>query len=103
MSRSYKHHPFCTDRHHGAKWWKNQANRRVRHYKGELPNGKAYKKVYESWEIRDYNWYMSKEAARDWYHRRNTEMRWGKWVIEDDYPTFEDYINKVWAFQYYRK
>ena len=103
MSRSYKHTPICSDRDDGAKWWKNQANRKVRRYKGELPKGKFYRKIYNSWEIHDYVSYMNKEQARAWYHRRNNEAHWYDWSLIEDYPTFEDYIDKLWAFQYYRK
>lgn len=52
MSRSYKHEPVCGGKN---KFYKKQANRRVRRNKMdlELPKG-GYKKVYCSWEICDY-------------------------------------------------
>ena len=100
MSRSYKHHPFCTDRKDGAKWWKNQANRKVRHTM-EIPNGKAYRKVYNSWNIHDYIWYESRYGAAAWYNRHVTHGLYSWWY--DKYPTFEDYINKSWAHDFYRK
>jgi hypothetical protein len=37
----------------GKRLEKRWANRRVRHT-ADVPNGKAYRKVYESWEITDY-------------------------------------------------
>jgi len=99
MSRSYKHHPFCTDRKHGAKWWKSQANRKVRHT-FNIPNGKAYRKVYNPWNIRDYVWYESRHGAAAWYNRYVTNgYDWWR----EKYPTFEDYMNNCWAHDFYRK
>ena len=40
----------------GKKWWKRQANKRVRKYKHKIPSGKSYKKIYETWNIRDYRY-----------------------------------------------
>lgn len=31
------------------RYYKNQSNRRVRRYKGSLPNGNGYRKLYEYW------------------------------------------------------
>lgn len=57
MSRSYKHKPVCGGRN---KFCKNQANRRVRRNKMDLELSKGgYKKVYCSWEIRDFYSYSS--------------------------------------------
>ena len=100
MSRSYKHHPFCTDRKDGAKWWKNQANRKVRHSL-DVPNGKAYRKFYESWEIRDWVFYESRLGAAAWYQKYCTNYHYDYW--RQKYPTFEDYMNKCWAHDFYRK
>jgi hypothetical protein len=50
MSRSFKHVPGWTDR---SPWAKKMANKRVRKM-NEVPNGKSYKKAYESWDIHDY-------------------------------------------------
>ena len=57
MSRSYKHSPVYTDRKCGAKWWKRQANRKVRNHKDVL-NNKSYRKIYNPWEIHDYIIYL---------------------------------------------
>lgn len=51
MSRSYKKNPIIKDRNKGMK---QIANKKVRNYKGYLANGKAYKKVFESYDISDY-------------------------------------------------
>jgi hypothetical protein len=50
MSRSVKK-PYYTDSNIGAKRY---ANKVVRRYKGVLANGKAYKKVYCSYNITDW-------------------------------------------------
>ncbi len=51
MSRSYKKHPWSALR---SPWNKKQANKRVRKYNKPIQNGKAYKKLYCSWNICDY-------------------------------------------------
>lgn len=62
MSRSRKKVPIIADRN---PWAKNQANRKVRRFKGELPEkGKAYRKLYCSWSIKDHVW-----DARFWTQR----------------------------------
>ena len=50
MSRSFKKHPGHYDR---SPFMKAKANEKIRHYK-DLPNGMAYKKVFESYNIHDY-------------------------------------------------
>ena len=67
MSRSYKKNPYCTDGSpHTTKESKKFANKKVRNYE-DIPNGSAYKKVSESWDIHDYvsnrTW---EEAQADW-------------------------------------
>jgi hypothetical protein len=56
MSRSYRE-PWITDGY-GSKskrFKKRQANRAIRHAK-EVPDGKAYRKFSDSWDICDYKW-----------------------------------------------
>lgn len=36
-------------------WAKRQANKAVRQYDGPIPDGAAYKKIYNSWDISDYS------------------------------------------------
>ena len=57
MSRSFKHYPHQADSE-GSIWRKfskKRANRRVRQSK-DLPSGKAYKKLFETWNIVDWAW-----------------------------------------------
>ena len=53
MSRSYKKHPRVKDS--ANKFMKKYANKKVRRTK-DIPSGKAYKKVFESWDISVWNW-----------------------------------------------
>ena len=54
MSRSYKHTPRCGERK--GKYSKNLANRRVRRRKFQdpFPQYAGYKKMFESWNICDF-------------------------------------------------
>jgi hypothetical protein len=62
LSRSIKHNPGYSDNGHGHNFHKKYANRKVRHTK-IVGNFGKYKKLYEQWNIRDYNfrWYSQKE------------------------------------------
>ena len=65
MSRSYSRYAVVTDygRRH-TRWAKRQASKKVRRTCG-IDDGGAYKKIYESWDIRDYRFFHSaKELAR---------------------------------------
>ena len=53
MSRSRKKHPIRTQQHNFKKQAKRLANKRARR-KLEIANGKAYRKVSESWDITDW-------------------------------------------------
>ena len=105
MSRSYKHSPIYTDRPNGAKWWKRQANRKVR-YSSDILNGKGYRKFYNSWNIHDYISYESKADAIVWYNKITAENcpynHYKEWILKD-YPTVKDYLNKCWAHDYHHK
>lgn len=65
MSRSYKKHPWYKDR---SPYMKNQANRKVRRYKGENLNHKSYRKLFQSWDICDYKF--------DGYGKEEIKKRW---------------------------
>lgn len=66
MSRSYKHSPCYVI---GCKKDKRIANKRVRHYLGEIGQGCFYKRLYESYNIRDWVFYSPEER------RNNEEFR----------------------------
>ena len=64
MSRSYRK-LFITHQSHRrggtVKWFKRDANKRVRRFK-DLPNGNAYKKVYPTWDICDYKCLIDEDS-----------------------------------------
>lgn len=65
MSRSFKKTPVVKDGRSG-KAGKKFANRKVRRYKHDLPNGKAYQKVFNSYDIHDYvNYYSYQSFKKD--------------------------------------
>ena len=51
MARSYKRHVFVKLINGYAK---RRANRRVRQYRGTIPNGSFYKKLYPQYDISDF-------------------------------------------------
>lgn len=75
MSRSYKKHPGFKDGDRKKRWWKRQANKKIRRTQ-ELDDGKSYRKVYDQWKICDWNWryYSKSEAKRD-----IEKWSWGRW------------------------
>jgi hypothetical protein len=82
MSRSYKKHPFVKDP--ANKFMKRYANKKVRRTPN-IPNGKAYKKVFESWDISDWRWWWDKQDAIFDYYDDNL---WYK----SEYETLEEYL-----------
>ena len=69
MSRSFKKIGHCKCEH-SCKKGKQFANRRLRR-KGinfEIPNGKAYKKLNESWDICDYKCVETWEQYKSWWN-----------------------------------
>lgn len=69
MSRSYRA-AWITDSYKGSKtkqFQKNQANRRIRRTKKDVPDGMAYKKFFESYKICDYRYPI--DLNDDWYKK----------------------------------
>lgn len=66
VSRSYKHSPWSKD---GSPGWrrfaKRLANRTVRKAR-DVPNGGAYRKVFQSYDIYDYISYCPKYSHYYW-------------------------------------
>lgn len=102
MSRSYKKNPIYTDRPHGAKYWKRQANRRVRHYRGTLAN-KKYRRLYCSWDIHDWISRWDKREAIEDYRTSVYFYQGVPHVVWDDYKTEQEFLDKEWAKYYKRK
>jgi hypothetical protein len=94
MSRSYKKTPVHTDKWLGRRFTKRQASKAVRRYKDTIANGKAYRKIYCSWNICDFWIYETlKEVLHQWeksdrpYYRNKSR---------------KEIINQ-WAKYHYRK
>ena len=84
MSRSYKKYNIVKDP--SAKGMKKYANKKVRRTKN-VPNGKAYKKVFESWNISDYQWIWTREEAIETYNEAPADS----W-IKKHFETLEKYL-----------
>lgn len=79
MSRSYKKTPGFTDQQRHSKtpsFFKQQANKKVRKFDGMIPNGKAYRKLYEPYEICDWKFlHYSDQELHDWHYRTSRFFR----------------------------
>ena len=92
MSRSYKKNPVCTDGSpHTTKELKKFANKKVRGYE-DLPNGSAYKKVSQSYDIHDYICSCTWQEEKEKWERE-------EW-IRKDFPTLKSYYRN-WL-KYYK-
>ena len=77
MSRSYKKYPCIKD---CSKHGKRFANKRVRRTK-DIPDGKAYRKVYNPWDISDWSFSKTwneywREQIQDWELRELPYYAW---------------------------
>ena len=95
MSRSYKKSPYANDSHRkSTKISKRFASRKVRNTEN-VPNGNAYKKVSESWDIRDYSFRQTWEEAKEYYEKNKDT-----YYIQKHYPTLKDWYRN-WL-KYYK-
>jgi hypothetical protein len=75
MSRSYQKTAGWTDKWRTKNFIKRYANKKVRKTK-DIPNGKAFKKLYESYDICDYKFlFYSKKEVLENCKRIYTEKR----------------------------
>ena len=57
MSRSRKRNPVVSSYSRSCtRFYKRMASKTVRKYKGHIPDGNHYRKVFCSWNIFDYQW-----------------------------------------------
>jgi hypothetical protein len=69
MSRSRKKISFLPDYGRSkTKFYKNQAARKVRNYNKPLSDGCDYKRLYCSWNIRDFS-FKPKKSDKKWYKK----------------------------------
>lgn len=78
MSRSYKKTPISKDNPGGRKSSKKQANRRVRNSKN-VPNGKQYRKFFNSYDIYDYISECSFEEYKKYQDAETEQELYGQW------------------------
>ena len=117
MSRSYKKHPISKDNQRGgAKIGKRFAAHRIRNLsleEAEVIMGKSNRYKYvnqDTYDIHDYISHWTEEEAREYYrrmvdgtgHHRSWQTAYREKFLEE-YPTEDDYINKVWAKSNKRK
>lgn len=62
MSRSYKKNPIIKDKNKGMK---KHANKKVRRNSLEIPSGKAYRKVFDSYDISDFLFRATESELRE--------------------------------------
>lgn len=98
MSRSYKKNPIYTDgRTPTPKKNKRIANKRVRKSLN-LPNGNAYKKVFETYDIHDYISRWTWENAKfEYSHPDRHGFAW-----QEKYSTLKDFY-RYWQKYYFSK
>ena len=67
MSRSYRE-PWVVDGYKGSKrkqFFKRRSNKVLRKAEN-IPNGRAFKKFTDTWDICDFRWYQTKESMEKW-------------------------------------
>lgn len=79
MSRSYKKTYQVVRPSYGPYrlYAKRSANKKVRRAK-DVPNGKAYRKLFCTWEIYDYSWWHTPKESMRRYRERL--MFWESWA-----------------------
>lgn len=102
MSRSYKKKPFFKATCRGMKRYANKA---VRHYK-DLPayKSKAYKKVFQSYDICDYFFYTPREEIIELWEREESELAVGaapnrQW-LHAKYSSLQECLDNWWTRVY---
>lgn len=67
MSRSYRKNLWITQEGKAKAYFKNQANRKIRRTE-DVPDGRAFKKYYCSYDISDYCY--SADGCEPWWQYR---------------------------------
>ena len=106
MSKSYKKYPKVRVYYgKSGKWARTHANRRIRRLPldYDIPNGRSFKKITESWDIWDYSFTEFKEwMITDW-EKDQAEIANGVRTWKAQYnTTLEEAINE-WKRRYIRK
>jgi len=70
MSRSRKRIPIVKDYSRtSTRFQKRRASKAVRRWRGPIPDGKFYRKIFCSWEIFDHIWYA------DWWDDEDMKQK----------------------------
>jgi len=102
MSRSYKKTPVVKDKEGVSKSMVSRIIRRKsKKVNSEIPNGSAYKKYFDSWEIHDQICHWSKEQAIAYYNGMLNSAEDS--YIKTDYKDLEDFLKKEWEKHFKRK
>lgn len=98
MSRSYKKNAYCTDgkggKHGGLPTSKRFANKAIRNHKEKIANGGSYKKIFETWEIRDYKFYYPWSQAKQEFLNGQTPPRKTIKTLKDFYYWWKKYYKR---------
>lgn len=103
MSRSYKKYPYSGERKH----MKDYANRVVRNHlksNNELANGNAYRKLYERWDICDWEFSETfNEYKKRFIYDKETclyyDIMWYGFILE---TYTEEELYQQW-YKYYKR
>jgi hypothetical protein len=57
---------------------KRYANKTVRQFKGDLPNGKRYKRLFCSWNVCDWRYLFLRPSSKRRLHR-DYDRPWQAW------------------------
>lgn len=86
MSRSRKKNPVVSDYNRkGTTFYKRQAARKIRYYKGIIPNGSYFKKLYCSWNIFDYKRRITNYNESFMFYGKKIEVGWTKEQVKKAY------------------
>lgn len=88
MSRSHKKNPIIKDK----TGMKKYANRKVRRYKKEIPNGTSYKQLFNSYDISDFSFsYTYNEYKKEYESRKKSYINGAFPYLRDDYSYYDWY------------
>ena len=63
MSRSFRHTPILKDNGRHKRFYKQQANKKVR--KSDCSNGNFFKKVFDSWTVCDWKFWITNKDKKN--------------------------------------
>lgn len=73
MSRSYKKNPVIKSESKAKRFWKREANKKVRHTK-DVPSGRAFKKIGDTYNINDWISTCFTNEDKEWFSDKPYRM-----------------------------